>query len=257
MREREPCDLSVWLRFDSLRGMKISLCQLAAVLLGFSSLVHGALPKATGIAPEPGTISLEGVLPQPVRLVVRADAIIYYHATFDSALGNMAAGTVVTLAGLSETGYRVRGRARHGDVAGWMKIADLQSKDPLLHEKLKAFYERQKQISELVGNHQVALGMTLDEVQQSLGKPTRKSSRVTAAGREDKVEYAVFEKVPQVMTGRDPYGQLVQSTVYVKVEVGTLSISFKSGVVEAIEETKGNPLQGGGVKIVPIPIILR
>jgi hypothetical protein len=230
---------------------------VALLLLLLAPVLHGALPKAVGIAPEPGTISLEAVLPQPVRLVVRADAIIYYHATFDSALGNMAAGTVVTLAGMSDTGYRVRGRARHGDVAGWMRLADLQSKDPLLHEKLKAFYERQKQITALIETHQVALGMTLEEVQQALGKPTRRSSRITAAGREDRVEYAVFEKVPQVLTSRDSFGQLVQSTVYVKVEVGTLSISFKAGVVEAIEEVKGNPLGGGGVKIVPIPILLR
>ena len=222
-----------------------------------SSLLAALPPRGMGIAPEPGTISLEQVLPKPVYLVVKAEAVIYYHATFDSALGSMAAGTKVTLAGMSDTGYRVRGHARHGDVAGWMKLGDLQSQDPQLHDKLKAYYERQKQIGELIDKHQVALGMSLDEVQQALGKPTRKSSKVTLAGREDKMEYAVFEKVPQVVTGRDQFGQMVQNTVYVKVEVGTLSISFKGGIVDAIEETKGSPLAGGAVKIVPVPIIIR
>jgi len=47
----------------------------------------------------------------------------------------------------------------------------------------------------------------------------------------------------------------VQTVVYVKVEVGTLSVSFKDGVVSEIEETKGNPLGGGGVQIIPPPFV--
>jgi len=39
----------------------------------------------------------------------------------DRALGTMAAGTPVALVAMSDTAYRVRGRAGHGDVAGWMK----------------------------------------------------------------------------------------------------------------------------------------
>jgi hypothetical protein len=65
----------------------------------------------------------------------------------------------------------------------------------------------------------------------------------------------MYEKVPQVTTGRDAFGQIVQTIVYVKVEVGTLSLSFKDNVVDEIEETKGNPLGNGGVQIVPAPIL--
>jgi hypothetical protein len=64
----------------------------------------------------------------------------------------------------------------------------------------------------------------------------------------------MYEKVPQVTTGRDAFGQLVQTVIYVKVEVGTLSLNFKDGVVDEIEETKGNPLGNGGVQVVPAPI---
>ena len=123
-------------------------------------------------------------------------------------------------------------------------------------DKLKALYERQLQVTQLIDSHQVALGMTRAEVQESLGKPTRTTSRLTAAGREDKLEYAVFEKVAQPAVGRTATGQLVESVIYVKVEVGTLSISFKDNVVDVIEETKGNPLRGAAVKIVPTPIFL-
>jgi hypothetical protein len=96
--------------------------------------------------------------------------------------------------------------------------------------------------------------MTNSEVEQSLGKPSRKSTKITAAGREEVLEYSIFDKVPQITTGRDATGQLVQSTIYVKVEVGRLTISFQNGAVSEISETMGNPLGTGGVKIVPGPI---
>ncbi len=209
------------------------------------------------LADEPGTISIEGLLPKPVVVKVPQEAVIYYHSDLQRPLGSMAPGTVVTLVALSDTAYRVRGRARHGDVAGWLRPTDVISPDPDLHANLKKVYERQQKVQELIANKEVALGMTLDEVRESLGKPARTSSKVTAFGREDTLEYATFERVPQTVTGRDPFGRLVQSVVYVKVETGTLSVQFKDNVVEAIEEKQGNPLGGGGVKIVVPPIILR
>ncbi len=212
-----------------------------------------AEPKS-GLPAEPGTISVEGMLDKPVKMQVKAEAPIYFLAIKDHAVGSMAPGTVVTLIGISDTMFRVRGRARHGDVAGWMNKDNFIMPDPTIPAKLKAFYERTKEIEALVATHQVALGMTTAEVQQSLGKPSRKSRKLTAAGQEDKLEYAIYDKVPQAAVGRAPDGQLVQSIVYVKVETGTLSISFKDDVVTAIEETKGNPLQGAKVKIVPGPV---
>lgn len=206
---------------------------------------------------EPGTISIEGLLPKPVVVKVAHEAVIYYNADLQRPLGSMAPGTVVTLVALSDTAYRVRGRARHGDVAGWLRQADVISPDPDLHANLKKVHERQQKVRELIANKEVALGMTLEEVRESLGKPARASRKVTAFGREDTLEYATYDRVPQTVTGRDPFGRLVQSIVYVKVETGTLSVQFKDNIVEAIEEKQGNPLRGGGVKIVVPPIIVR
>ncbi len=144
---------------------------------------------------------------------------------------------------------------RHGDVASWIKQADILSKDPLLADKLKKLFERTQQVAELIENNQVALGMTSDEVRASLGKPTRTSTKINAAGKQERLEYAMFEKVPQTTTTQNAFGQLVQTVIYVKVEVGTLSLSFKNGVVDEMEETKGNPLGGGGARVVPAPIV--
>lgn len=233
--------------------MKALACMIALFLM---CLAGQAQVRKSSLPVEPGTIPLEEVLTQPVRLTVKQEAPIFYHSTMDRTLGAMPAGTTVTLVGMSDAAYRVRGRARHGDVAGWMRATDVVLPDPKMPDKLKALYERQLQVSQLIDTHQVALGMTRAEVQQSLGKPTRTTSRLTAQGREDRLEYAVFEKVPQPAVGRAPNGKLVETVVYVKVEVGTLSVSFKDNVVDVIEETKGTPLQGAAVKIVPMPIVL-
>lgn len=234
-----------------------ALCLLILAMFVASTVLAqtSSRPKSSLLNMEPGTFSVEGMTPKPVVLKVQIEAPMYPTSKFQGALGSFAPGTLVTLIAMSDTAYRVRGRARHGDVAGWIRPAEVLSPDPNLATNLKKLYERTKKVEELIQNRQVALGMTSQEVQSSLGKPTRKNTKVNAAGKEEKLEYSVFEKVPQTTTSQNAFGQLVQSVIYVKVEVGTLSVSFKDGVVSEIEETKGNPLGGGGVQIVPPPFI--
>jgi hypothetical protein len=210
------------------------------------------------LATEPGTISVEELLPRPLVLPVgQQEATIYYQSDMQRVLGTMAPGTRVTLVGLSDTAYRVRGRARHGDVSGWMRPQDLVMPAPDTADNLRKLYERQLAVDELIASREVALGMTSEEVKQALGRPSRTRRKQTAFGNEEVLEFATFERVPQVVTGRDGFGNLVQSIVYVRVETGTLSVTLKNGVVEEIEETKGNPLGGGGVKIVVPPLFFR
>jgi hypothetical protein len=203
---------------------------------------------------EPGAIYVEDILPKPVRLAVLAESVIYYQGDMLRALGAMAPGTPVQLVAMTENAYKVRGRARHGDVSGWMRMQDLKSPDPQLADKLRAFYERQKKVDELIARKQVALGMTSAEVEMSLGRPTRRSTKITAAGRDEVLEYSIYDKVPQVTTGRDALGNLVQTTIYVKVEVGRLTLNFQGGAVSEINESMGNPLGNAGVQMVPLPV---
>jgi hypothetical protein len=223
---------------------------LAAIPCPAQSSTRSRLAERT----EPGALYVEDILPKPVRLSVLVESVIYYQGDMQRALGAMAPGTPVLLVAMTDNAYKVRGRARHGDVAGWMRMEDLKSPDPKLAEKLKAFYERQTKVDELIDRKQVALGMTSAEVQLSLGRPTRRSTRITAAGRDEVLEYSIFDKVPQITTGRDAVGNFVQTTTYVKVEVGRLTLSFQNDVVSEISESVGNPLGGGGVQLVPPPV---
>ena len=203
---------------------------------------------------EPGTFAVEGMTPRPIPLKVQIETPVYPTSKLQGALGSFAPGTVVTLLAMSDAAYRVRGRARHGDVAGWVLKTDVLSADPNLSANLKKLYERTKLVDDLLQHKQVALGMTSQEVHASLGKPARKSSKITAAGKEERLEYAIYDQVPQTSTGVNAFGQIVQTVVYIRVEVGTLGLSFKDNVVSEIEETKGNPLGGGGVRTIPPPI---
>lgn len=238
--------------------MKMFLPGLVAVaLLAASTLApaqSSSMRRKSQLAPEPGTMDVEDLLKKPVMLKVAQESPIYARATMDRAVGSMAPGTLVKLVGLSDTGFRVRGKARHGDVAGWMAMSDVISPDPNLVPNLKKYHERQKQVEELIAKRQIALGMTSEEVMASMGRPDRKSSKLNASGKEEKFEYVVYDKIPQYNTGVDPFGRVIQTVVYVKVETGSLSVNFKDNIVESIEETKGNPLGTGGVKIVPGPI---
>lgn len=211
--------------------------------------------RKSSLPPEPGTIDLEHLLTKPVTLKVLREAPIYTRATLDRALGSMAPGTPVKLVALSDDAYRVRGRSRQGDVTGWVRMTDILSPDPDLVTSLRKLHQRQTDVEALIEARQIALGMTSEEVQESLGKPNRKSSKLSAAGREETLEYVTYDRVPQYNTSIDAFGRPFQSVIYIKMETGSMSINLKNNVVETIEETKGNPLGTGGVKIIPAPIV--
>jgi len=236
----------------------ILLGMVSAALVGVSLDASAQLSpsrRSSLLTPEPGTMDVEDILKKPIMLKVMQESPIYSRSKLQQALGSMAPGTLVKLVGLSDTAYRVRGRARHGDVSGWMRMSDLLSPDPNLVPNLKKLHDRQKLVEELIAAHKLALGMTSEEVQASMGKPDRKSSKLSTAGMVEKLEYVVYDKIPQYNTTLDAFGRPVQTVVYIKVETGSLSVNLKDNVVESIEESKGNPLGGGGVKIVPGPVI--
>jgi hypothetical protein len=207
------------------------------------------------LAVEPGTLHVEDILPKPVFMKVVADSPIYISSKLDRAIGSMAPGTIVKLVGMSDTGFRVRGKARHGDTSGWLPAAAVAHPDPNLVTNLKKLHERQTRVEELIAARQIALGMTGEEVAAAMGKPSRKTSKLSASGREEKLEYVVYERVPQYHTSLDALGRPFQTVTYLKVETGSLAVNLRDNVVETIEETKGNPLGSGGIITIPGPMI--
>lgn len=220
-----------------------------------SAQITGRRPTSR-LAVEPGTIHLEDILPKAVFMKVMQDSPIYVSSKMDRAIGSMAPGTIVKLVGMSDTAFRVRGKARHGDTSGWLPAAAVAHPDPNLVSNLKKLHERQTKVEELIAEHLVAIGMTSEEVVASMGKPNRKSSKLSATSKDEKLEYVIYERVPQYSTSVDAFGRPFQTVTYIKVETGSLAVNLKNNVVDTIEETKGNPLGSGGIRIVPGPMFI-
>jgi len=233
---------------------------LSAALLGALALT--ALPttsharSGSNLSREPGAIYLEDFLDQRVELLAIEQVPIYATAQRQRALGTLKKGGKVEITAMTDKQYQIRGAALHGQVKGWVLPSALASLDKDFVANLRALYERQKIVEELIAEHQIALGMNIAEVVASMGKPSRKSSKLDKSGRNDIYDYVTYKRVPRYRTGHDRFGNVVQQVYYIKVESGKLTVSFKNEIVETIEETEGNPLGSGGVRIVPFPIEL-
>lgn len=231
----------------------------AALLLSvivFNSAQARLLDRKSNLSREVGAIYLEDFTKERVRLLAIHQVPIYATSQGKRAIGTLKKGKEVELVALNDKVYQIRGAALHGRVKGWVNPKAVASMEKDFEANIRKAYERQLIVQEMIKNNEIALGMTLDEVTASMGKPSRKSSKLTKEGRQDVFEYITYERVPEYRTGRDAYGNLIRQKYYVKVESGKLTVSFKDEMVESIEETEGEPLGGGEVKIVPIPIDL-
>jgi hypothetical protein len=193
---------------------------------------------------------------KPARLATIADAPIYYHNDLARYLGTLKKGQVIELQAITDTAYRVRGMAQQGQVAGWVdpKYLNPLKKDFL--DNLKQNAARRQEVLALIAKNEVAINMTPEEVQQSLGKPSKKTSRLDAKGREDVWEFVRYERVPQEIIGQDPAGNLVRSITYIKVPVGRLTITFANKLVAALEQTEGSLERDARAKIVAAPFVV-
>jgi hypothetical protein len=97
--------------------------------------------------------------------------------------------------------------------------------------------------------------MTLDEVSQARGKPTKTSLRKTEKGQSGTWEFIDYEEIKHYITRIDPvsgaaYRQFSHST---QIEKSRTAVEFEDNVVTAVEESEDN--QGGKVRIVVPPLI--
>jgi len=242
--------------------MKLKPVQLFAVLAigaAGSGLIRAQTivredRRTTGsnLSREKDAIYVEDVLPKPMRLKVVKEAVVYNTLAGERRLGVIPPGRIVTVVALHEKAIRVRGRAEHDDVSGWVAKSSLQEIDPQVMEKITQMVERHRLVEELIKNREIALGMTPEEVERVLGRPTRTSSRLDKTGQSLVYEYIVYRSVPQRTPMRDQFGRLYYATTYVKVESGRKTVTFENSLVASIEESAGNA--GGAYKVVPMPL---
>jgi hypothetical protein len=243
----------------------------AALLLVAASCLAGPIVR------EPGVIYLSDFEIKDPRFPLTEAAPCYFNSDLKRYAGTLRFPQRVELDAVSPAGmYRVRGNARQGGVAAWIEPRFLDGVPEDLVPKLRAADERRREVDALIARNEVAIGMTLDEVGRSLGKPQKRSSTTNREGSTQTFEYVRYKLIPQtvytpayaqtvlgitpdprrrletVVVSGGAYG-LNASTVYVKVPVGTINVGFVNGIVESIEESEGT-LVGANASIVVPPV---
>ena len=240
------------------------------MLLVASSCLAGPIVR------EPGVIYLSDFDLEDPRFPLTEAAPCYFNSDMKRYAGTLRFPQRVELDAVSPAGmFRVRGNARQGGVAAWIEPRYLDGVPADLVANLRAADQRRREVEELIARNEVAIGMTLDEVARSLGKPQKRSSTTNRAGSTQTFEYVRYKLIPQTVytpayaesvlgirpdprrrletvVVRAGYG-LNASTVYVKVPVGTINVGFVDGIVESIEESEGT-LVGANASIVVPPI---
>ncbi len=206
---------------------------------------------------DPTVVYLDRTLPKPIELKVIKDAPVFSDKDGKLRLGVLKAGQTVPLEAITEKNYRVRGQGTREGIAGWVAPWAFSSAHPDFVAQLKLLYDRQIQVQNLIAAKKVAIGMTMDEVGLSLGKPTKTELRKTANGQSGRWEFIEYEDVKNYITEIDrstgaAYRRLVSVT---RVEKGKTAVEFTDDLVSAIEERQSN--DGGDVKIIVPPLVFR
>jgi hypothetical protein len=243
--------------------------KLLSRLAVFLFVLGGEL-DATPIIRETGAIYLSDFGQKPLRLRVLRPAPCYFDINMTRYAGTLRFPQVVQVEAFSDYGCRVRGNAQQGGVAAWVPYDELEPLPEGLLTNLKKSEERRKVVDELIARNEVAIGMTIDEVGRSLGKPQKVTNRADKEGTEQIWEFIKYDLVPQT-TYAPAYGQTIvnppsrppvvlqssgyyPTTVWVKVPVGKLSVIFKDGIVDALDQTEGTLYGAGQVSVVTPPV---
>lgn len=240
-----------------------------AVLLSLLALEEA---NSSPIIREAGAIYLSDFGQKPLRVKALRAAPCYFDIGLTRYAGTLRFPQVVQIEAVADHACRIRGNAQQGGVAAWVPYNELEALPPDLVANLKKSEERRKIVEALIAKNEVAIGMTIDEVGRSLGKPQKKTNRADKDGTQQVWEFIKYQLVPQttyapgysqtvipnpgkpggvIVTGNSGY---YANTIYVKVPIGTLTVTFKDGIVESLDQSEGTTVGAGQVSIVTPPM---
>ncbi len=230
---------------------------LILVSLTASTALYAAHPKPSRLDNDPAVIYLNQHIDHPIYLLVAQPLKVYSSRKGGRRLGIIPANTKVELLAITDKAFRIKGKAFHGNVIGWVNPKLLASKDKNFIANLKKFYHRQIAINALIAQHDIAIGMTLEEVTQSLGEPTETESKQTRQGKTGKWHYVISEEQKHYRTLIDRHtGQIYRQLSHVTIEEKQrTTIEFTNNIVTAISRKKNNG--PGKIRIIPAPIIFH
>jgi hypothetical protein len=224
---------------------------LGALLLVASLPAAAQQSRPSSLTRERGAVYVEDFTDQPVKLTLPEAAPAFADLSARRRLGQLLGGQKVELIAFSDKACRVRGRAAHDTIVGWVGLKNLKADDPELFDRLKEAAARRAEVEKLIARKEAAIGMTPDEVIRALGRPDEETSNVRQEGSTGSFSYVTYDRIPQRTLVRDRYGRLVQTITYIKVETGRLTVEFDNGSVASLQSTKGRPNWNNSRLVVP------
>lgn len=229
--------------------------------LGLLVAVPGILPASSPIIRDPNAIYLSDFGQKPMKLKLQEAAPCYFDLALTRYGGTLKFPQAVQVEAFADNACRIRGNAQQGGVAAWLEYKYLEPLPDGLLASLKKAEERRQMVEALIAKNEVAIGMTVEEVGRSLGKPQKVTKRADKDGTQQVWDFIKYELVPQttyvpgynqtvVQLPNDKKkkkpdtvivqgGGLVPATTYVKVPVGKLTVTFKDNVVESLDQSEG------------------
>lgn len=204
---------------------------------------------------EPGVVYLNQAVSEPILLKVVGDFPVFSDQNGKNRVGTLVAGQELPLEAMTEKAYRVRGKGKRDNVAGWVSPQAFSSKDPQFVAHLRQLYDRQIAVEQFIAAKQAAIGMTLEEVARALGKPTKTALRKTPNGETGSWEFIEYETINHYTTVIDPATRLAyrRFAYATQEEKSRTKVEFTDGLVSAIEETEDR--KGGNVRVVVPPVV--
>ncbi len=233
-----------------------TLVLLAAVLAAPVPATAQLFSKPSALSREKGALYLEDATNREMKLLTTAEAPVFSNLRGERRLGVIPAGRTVVVIAVSPKALRVRGRALHDNVVGWISRSAVTPVPEKLVDQIRAATERRQAVEALIAKKEIAMGMTPEEVEASLGPPSERNSRVDAQGRRESLDYITYRTVSQQVLQYDQYGRAYYVLVPQKVETGRRSVDFVNGVVASYTESEKLRGRGNG-RFVPPPIILE
>ncbi len=236
-----------------MKSQKIAMLCIAFSLYFFAD---AKAERKSLLDSEPGVIYLAQTLKVPIKLMVIKEASVFSDKEGKIRLGYLKADQTVELEGMTEKAYRVRGQSRtNNGIVGWVGPHAFSHPQEDFVAKLKQLYERQIMVNKIIEEQGIAIGMTLDEVNKSRGKPTKTSVRRTIKGEAGSWEYIDYDEVKHYITRVDPVsGQAFRQLSHVtREETGKTLVEFKDGLVTALQEDEDNG--PGNIRIIIPPLV--
>lgn len=231
-----------------------------------------ALCVAEPIIREPGAIYLSDFDLKPLQLRLLQPAPCYFDIGLTRYAGTLRYPQLIDIEAVTDNAFRIHGNAQQGGVAAWLSPKYLEATAPNFLSDLKKAEARRQTVEALIAKNQLAIGMTTSEVLRSVGKPQKKSSFASQSGTQETWEYIKYALIPQTsyvpgyyqnavvtVTGEvavQQFSGLYPTTIYVKIPIGKLSVAFKDGIVQSLEQTEGNTANSGEVNVVVPPVMV-